>query len=411
MSFIFGDEKIDIVFGRLLTYMERNFKSFICKESILEIKFIFKEILIDRSKIEAFEDIGYNFAESNVLFIEAIYMFDFLRKNFIAHLPNNIDLREAKRVERLFEDIINIFSKGYLKSYSKKKIDNLKFIENHILPKEMIFQLSSPLKNHMNYFMEFLQSLIEEKDFSNVTHNSCEFGIWLKSEGKEFIDEEIIYKNVKLLHKNFHNLIDIANSYKKNNFYKELFFIINETENIFLQVMNNFSYLNTKLLSLEFSKDPLTGALTRRGFNKIIQKHFEIAELTGLPISVIITDIDFFKKINDTYGHLAGDEALKHFVKIIKKNLRKSDYVFRFGGEEFVILLPNTSLKEAVELAERIRKSLENTPLIYEGKEIKITASFGVKEVKPDEPVDKIIKEADEKLYKAKESGRNKVIY
>jgi diguanylate cyclase (GGDEF)-like protein len=408
---VFSDEKIDIIFVRLLNYMERNFKSFVCRESILNIKLILKEILEDKNKISEFEKIGYNFAESNILFVESIHLFDFLRKNFIAHLPNNIDLREAKRFERLFEDIINIFSKGYLKSYSKRKIDNLTFIQNHTIPTDMINQLSEPLKNHIQYFKTFLETLIDEKDFINVSHDDCEFGKWLKLEGKEFVEEDLIYKNLKLLHKNFHNLIEISKSYKEKKLYKEIFFTINEVENAVLQIMNTFAYLNTRILSYEFSKDPLTGALTRRGFNKIIQKHFEIAELTGLPMSVIIADIDFFKKINDTYGHLAGDEALKHFVRIVKNNLRKSDYIFRFGGEEFLILLPNTSLKEAVEVAERTRKSLENDPLTYEGKEIKITASFGVKEVSPNEPIDKIIKEADEKLYKAKESGRNRVIF
>ncbi len=408
---MFRDEKINIIFERLLNYIERNFKSFVCKESILQIKSIIYQVLEDKKNVESLEEVGYSFAESNVLFVESISIFDFLRKNFIAHLPNHIDLREAKRIERLFEDIINTFSKGYLKSRAKRKIEDLNFIEKHVIPKEMVHQFYDPSIKHIDYFRNFLESFLKDEKFKSTDYNTCEFGVWLKNDGKSLVNDDLIYKNVKTLHKIFHNLIEIAENYKENKLYKELFFTINEIENASLHIINNLSFLNTKLLAYEFSKDPLTGALTRRGFNKIIQKHFEIAEITGLPMSVIITDIDFFKKINDTYGHLAGDEALKHFVKIIKENLRKSDYVFRFGGEEFVILLPNTTLEEAVEIAERIRKSLENSPLIYEGKEIKITASFGVKEVHPDEPIDKIIKEADEKLYKAKESGRNKVVY
>jgi diguanylate cyclase (GGDEF)-like protein len=123
-----------------------------------------------------------------------------------------------------------------------------------------------------------------------------------------------------------------------------------------------------------------------------------------------MADLDYFKKINDTFGHLAGDEALKHFVNIIKRNLRKSDYVFRIGGEEFLILLPNTELKDAAEIVERIRKDLEESPLYYDGKEIKLTASFGLAEVDKNKYISEIIKEADEKLYKAKELGRNRVV-
>ncbi|WP_028949772.1 sensor domain-containing diguanylate cyclase [Sulfurihydrogenibium subterraneum] len=408
---VITEEKIDIIFSRLLTYVEKNFKSFLCKESLFQIKDLLTQTLKDKNKVEQFGEIGLFFAESDVIFVEAIYLFEFLRKNFIAHLPNNIDLREAKRIERLFEDIVNSFSKGYVESYTKRKINNLTFLENHIIPNEMIYQLSKPLKSHINYFRSFLYSIITDEKFNNIDHKSCEFGVWLKDEGKQLIEEEIIYKNIRFIHKNFHNLIEISQSYKNQGFYKELFFILNEIENLLLQIINNFSYLNTKLLAYEFSKDPLTGVLTRRGFNLILQKHFEISELTGLPISIIIADIDFFKRINDTYGHLAGDEALKHFVKIIKQNLRKSDYVFRFGGEEFIILLPNTSLEEAVAIAEKIRESLENTPLIYNGKEIKITASFGVKEINPTEHTEKVIEEVDKKLYQAKESGRNKVVY
>ncbi|ACN99608.1 ggdef domain protein [Sulfurihydrogenibium azorense Az-Fu1] len=408
---VITEEKIDVIFSRLLTYVEKKFKSFLCKESLFQIKDLLTQTLKDKNKVKSFEEIGLFFAESDVIFVEAVSLFDFLRKNFIAHLPNNVDLREAKRVERLFEDIVNSFSKGYVESYTKREINNLTFLENHIIPSEMIYQLSRPLKSHIEYLRNFLYSIITDRDFDSVDYKSCEFRIWLKEEGKQLIEEEIIFKNIKFLHKNFHNLIEIAQSYKNQGFYKELFFILNEIENILLQNINNFSYLNTKLLALEFAKDPLTGVSTRRGFNVILQKHFEISELTRLPISIIIADIDFFKKINDTYGHLAGDEALKHFVKIIKQNLRKSDYIFRFGGEEFIILLPNTTLEEAIVIAEKIRETLEKTPLIYNGKEIKITASFGVKEVHPGEPVDRIIEDVDKKLYKAKESGRNKVIY
>ncbi|MBX0310536.1 MAG: GGDEF domain-containing protein, partial [Sulfurihydrogenibium sp.] len=90
--------------------------------------------------------------------------------------------------------------------------------------------------------------------------------------------------------------------------------------------------------------------------------------------------------------------------------LRKSDYVFRIGGEEFLILFPNTELKDAIEIVERIRKDLEESPLNYDGKEIKLTASFGLVEVDKNKHIKEIIKEVDEKLYKAKELGRNRVV-
>ncbi|MGC9080087.1 GGDEF domain-containing protein [Sulfurihydrogenibium sp.] len=406
---ILSDEKIDIIFNRLLVYVERNFKSFVHKENLLYIKHTLKRVLEDKDKAVEFEEIGHLFAESNILFIESVFVFDFLRKNFIAHLPNDIDLREAKRVERLFEDIINYFSKGYLKNYCIEKIENINFIEENIIPKEMIEVYSHHLKTHIDYLRNFLYSIIDNKTFSVGDYNSCEFSIWLKREGRNFIDEEVMLKKVSILDHVFHNLINITEDYKKKGLYKEVFFSINEIEDTFLQILTYMLYLNTKALTVEFSKDPLTGALTRRVFYTILKKHIDISELTKLPISIIMADLDFFKKINDTYGHLVGDEALKHFVRVIKENIRKSDYVFRFGGEEFIILLPHTSLKEAVEIAEKIRKSLESKPLVVDGKEIKITASFGVRELNLSETIESNIKSADENLYRAKELGRNRV--
>jgi diguanylate cyclase (GGDEF)-like protein len=162
---------------------------------------------------------------------------------------------------------------------------------------------------------------------------------------------------------------------------------------------------------MEVFIDPLTKVLNRRSFETIIQRFLEISKITNIPISLAMADLDYFKKVNDTYGHLAGDEALRYFVNIVKKNLRKSDYIFRIGGEEFVILLLSTDLKDAVKIVEKIRKEVESHPLYYDGKEIKITASFGLVEVDPNRHIDEIIKEADEKLYKAKELGRNRVVF
>jgi diguanylate cyclase len=255
----------------------------------------------------------------------------------------------------------------------------------------------------------FLISIEESKAFNNISHENCDFSMWVKERGKDYISEVNLMKDIKHLHKDFHNLNEIAESYKKNKKFKDLNFMI-YIQNIMIWKGNEFLYLNTKFIKLEMSIDPLTGAFNRRSFETIIQKLLEISQITNTSITLAIADLDYFKKINDTFGHLAGDEALKHFVNIIKRNLRKSDYVFRIGGEEFLILLPNTELKDAVEIVERIRKDLEENPLHYDGKEIKITASFGLAEVDKEKYINEIIKKADEKLYKAKESGRNKVV-
>ena len=148
--------------------------------------------------------------------------------------------------------------------------------------------------------------------------------------------------------------------------------------------------------------DPLTGLYNRRFFNVYFLNFLRSKQREGKPYSVILLDLDNFKRINDTYGHLFGDKVLRHVAQIIRKNIRESDVAFRWGGEEFAILVP--APKEAAKrLAERLRKALENSPL----KGVKITASFGVAQV--DEDPKETFKKVDQALYRAKRAGKNRV--
>ena len=131
---------------------------------------------------------------------------------------------------------------------------------------------------------------------------------------------------------------------------------------------------------------------------------------TQKPFSILFGDIDLFKKINDTYGHLAGDAILVSISHILNTEKREIDQVARWGGEEFLILLPETNLKGAVQLGNKIRKSISAKPIIHEGQEINVTMSFGVSEYNSETHIEKIIDLADQRLYLAKNSGRNKVV-
>ena len=151
--------------------------------------------------------------------------------------------------------------------------------------------------------------------------------------------------------------------------------------------------------------DPLTGVQNRNQLNTFMQKALGRLQ----PLSVIMADIDFFKRINDTYGHDAGDKVLKQFAGIVRKAVRPSDQVFRYGGEEFMVVC-NASPMEAFEIAGRVRAKVEKTPVaINDSLVVSITASFGVARHRNGDTPDTIIKRADEALYRAKESGRNRV--
>lgn len=127
-------------------------------------------------------------------------------------------------------------------------------------------------------------------------------------------------------------------------------------------------------------------------------------------VSIIMCDIDHFKKVNDTYGHNAGDAVLEHVAKNLKDSVRDSDEVYRWGGEEFIAFVPTANLEKSAEIAERIRKRIEDSVCTFEGTDIKVTMSFGCAEIDPNVSVEDNIKVADERLYKAKETGRNRVV-
>lgn len=127
-------------------------------------------------------------------------------------------------------------------------------------------------------------------------------------------------------------------------------------------------------------------------------------------ISMFICDIDFFKKVNDTYGHNAGDAVLRHVAGIFRTNSRICDGVYRWGGEEFIVILPDTDMQGAADFAERLRTLVMVSVCHFDDLDIKVTMSFGVTEIDPSKSIESNIEDADAKLYKAKESGRNIVI-
>jgi diguanylate cyclase (GGDEF)-like protein len=158
--------------------------------------------------------------------------------------------------------------------------------------------------------------------------------------------------------------------------------------------------------------DGLTGLDNRRHLNERIDEMFQHAQRLNEPFSIVMCDLDKFKSVNDTYGHQAGDEVLKQLASILKDEAREIDRVGRYGGEEFMLLLPGTVLDAAVTFAERVRKHVERHTFTFPGGSTKRTASFGVAGW-PHPKIcdsDTLVRMADDALYVAKETGRNRVI-
>lgn len=157
--------------------------------------------------------------------------------------------------------------------------------------------------------------------------------------------------------------------------------------------------------------DPLTGANNRAALDKILQREVELAHRHQLPLSLVVVDLDKFKNVNDSYGHSAGDYILKTLVTCIDETVRGSDMLFRYGGEEFVLILSGTDSEGAKRIAERLRVAIEVYPFVYDRQEIAVTASFGVATLTGRDDTKRLFNKADSALYQAKEAGRNQVHY
>ena len=157
------------------------------------------------------------------------------------------------------------------------------------------------------------------------------------------------------------------------------------------------------------SIDPLTGMRNRRWLNKMFKRELQRCRKANLPATLIMLDLDHFKLFNDQYGHLAGDQALLALACQLRENLRPTDLTARFGGEEFVILLPQTELAEAFSIAERLRKKIAEAGVLIKNKRHYniITASFGIAQMKIGDSLDTLLSSADEAMYRAKKQGRN----
>ena len=218
-----------------------------------------------------------------------------------------------------------------------------------------------------------------------------------------YLDYAMAYKSYALLNKDIQNAQIIYSM-----FYTTIYAAFTIT--LFDISIERWRRYNTKIEKLS-TTDELTGLFNRRGVNQIIDLQMQQAKLTQRETSLIMVDIDNFKKINDRYGHHLGDVVLKHVADILRKNLRISDVIGRYGGEEFVILLPSTPIESAVEVAEVCRKALEQSAIKMKGNEpLHVYACFGVSSTDHVgyDYLD-LFDQADKALYQAKRNGKNQV--
>jgi len=179
---------------------------------------------------------------------------------------------------------------------------------------------------------------------------------------------------------------------------------------------NNDAVNESRRLQDEYKRhaavDGLTGLFNRRRLDEVLPRYAARAQFEGTPLTVVMVDVDHFKSFNDRYGHVAGDRVLYEVARVLRERCRPSDFVARFGGEEFTIILPGASVDDALVVAERLRTSIEALQIRLEsGLDLpRVTSSFGLAELAPGEAATATLSRADHALYSAKRAGRNRTV-
>ncbi|WP_024790984.1 MULTISPECIES: cache domain-containing protein [unclassified Lebetimonas] len=361
----------------------------------------------------------------------------YLKIDFIKYIPElNLIIGSGEYVDEIKAKLANqIFQRVMIKKYGNnnyffiikkdgtlivnptykneigKNILNLKDVDGKYFIKEMIKKALSN-KNGAFVIYKWLNPSDNkiEKKLTYVIYNKTidaviGSGLYIQQDIDKYVNKE---------------KRRISNEFKS--FYKSLIFtflavlIFSVLLTYFLSKRLEFIFIKyNKLLEKEKNKaefeaihDPLTKIPNRRFFNQKLKEEFLRAKRYNTTFSLAMIDIDHFKKINDTYGHDTGDIVLKKMTSFIRKNIRKSDFFARWGGEEFMLIFPYTDLQKAKQICQKLKRELQENEFVQ--TPVKFTISCGITEFRNDGDIENIIKRVDEALYEAKNSGRDKIV-
>ncbi|HXH64828.1 MAG TPA: diguanylate cyclase [Mariprofundaceae bacterium] len=277
----------------------------------------------------------------------------------------------------------------------------------------ILVQIDQAIDNHDQWHRQLVRTLIcklppDQRDMAEDSHTQCRFGQWYYGQSNASLRTHPTFAAMENEHKQLHQLVA-----------RLLRASVEDTRidaMLYDQFANTLERMRLQLFSLKYeieselyNIDPLTGAYTRYGMLATLRDQQSLVSRGAGGCAVAMLDIDHFKEVNDQYGHHVGDRFLTHVASILIKNLRPYDKLYRYGGEEFILMLPNTSVQAAMMITERMRKLIGKSTLHTDELSIRATISVGVAMIEADNTVETAIDRADRAMYAAKREGRDRV--
>ncbi|WP_345991206.1 sensor domain-containing diguanylate cyclase [Sulfurimonas sp. HSL-1716] len=398
------DNSKDLLYTGIITKYKKLFLKLLLSPTREEVEKNTKELVYFTIEHE----ISYLFLYSELITVV---------RNLLGSLLEKHDLKYINEINHFFTDHENRITVLYLQRFLKQlKLKNELRLSHIAAMPDKKFMIH--YESHIRWIIDlilYIQNNQKDDAYPQLNPNLCDFGKWMHSATTSYLISTSHFKIIEKLHINLHDLAAnvVSHCRSENVRPSTLIHLMQRIDYYSLEIGNEIAFLNE---IEESAKDPLTHLLTRRLFNKIMINKLDIAKAAGREFAMMMCDLDNFKRINDTYGHAVGDIVLQHFSNVLEHTLRKSDYIFRFGGEEFVVLLSMTDKEEVLVLAQKVCDATAAAKVDIEGISIKYTVSIGTISIIVDnktpisqETIDKYVTQADEKLYLAKERGRNRV--
>jgi len=385
----------------------------------LELLNVFKSLDLETIRQAARDKAAFDI-QSNIPYVIAIEILSAFKKSLLEKLLKYPSTQMADT----FYEMANVAENCIAQTYLNFELDKL--VTFNKIRMESINRLSNTTTLHLyEAHLLWLDQLIsalrttDSKKMPELHPQKCTVGKWLTSNAHEVITDKKVLDEFIALHKNLHFIgkkIQLNFSHKPIDFHI-LMLLLKKVETLSLSIGVELSIVSNVRFQASASKDPLTGTLNRQLLFHIFSTQFEVSRAVEKKFSLIMTDLDNFKLINDTYGHVEGDRVLQSFAAMLIHILRDSDFVIRFGGEEFLLILPTTELDDAMRLAEKLKDA---TRLLHIQDNLvkSVSASFGVLEISPDTETEvdealmtKYIDKVDQALYSAKKNGKDQVSY